>query len=269
MPSTVPSKSTATARIAKVPYLNTVPFFRGVAWEERYEVVECAPRELGRQASAGQVATGLLPIVDFFRLEPAFERLGRFGIAARGRAHSVMLFSRRPIRQLDGAVVAVTEQTSTSAVLLRLLLEQRHHVIPAAYEPRDYDGEAGRGAGDALLLIGDEALRFQQVNTQYPFEIDLAFEWWLWQHQPLTFAVWAIRKDAAEKDKKQIEAGLARALAINQKEFAAIGKEQEASLGLPAHEIERYLDSFIYRLGSAEEEGIATFRKLANEHQLL
>ena len=241
-----------------------MPFFQGLTWEDRYEVVECVPRELGRQALAGEVAAGLLPIVDFFRLEQTFERLGRFGIAVRGRARSVLLFSRRPIRQLDGAVIAVTEQTSTSAVLLRLLLEQYHHIIPERYEQRRRDAEA-----DALLLIGDEALQFQQGNTRYPFEIDIAFEWWLWQHQPFTFAVWAIRKDAEERDKKQIEAGLARALAMNQKDAAAIAKEYAAPLGLPAAELERYLESFIYRLGPSEDEGIKTFHTLARDHGLL
>jgi chorismate dehydratase len=206
---------------------------------------------------------GLLPLIDFFRLDERFERLGHFGIAVRGRARSVMLFSRRPIRQLDGCVVAVTEDTSTSAVLLRLLLEQRYGISPAAYE-------RGKGAeADALLLIGDEALRFQATNRQYPYEIDIAFEWWLWQHLPCVFAVWAIRKDASPDDKKHLLLALTKTLAMNQGQLERMAQDYSATLGgVPTQELTAYLSSFIYRLSQPEEEAIKRFEALLHEHHL-
>ena len=223
---------------------------------------------------AGEITAGLLPIVDFFRLKDSFERIGRFGIAVRGKARSVILFSRKPIRQLDRCAVAVTEETSTSAVLLRLLLEQRYHVQPKEYvrvssEEAVRPGSSEGWAGDALLLIGDEALRFQQTNTRYPFEIDVAFEWWLWQHAPFVFAVWAIRKDAAPDEKAELERALARALAVNASRLALLAQEREASLGVPAADLERYLSTFIYRLGPTEDAAIQRFEELVREHHLL
>jgi chorismate dehydratase len=245
-----------------VPYLNSAPFFQGLAWEERYEVIEHTPRVLGEDAAAGGVTAGLLPLVDYFRLSERFERLGSFGIAVRGRAESVLLFCRRPLRQLDGATIAVTQETSTSAVLLRLILEQRYRLSPAAYR-RGEDTEA-----DALLLIGDEALRFQRTNTQYPFEVDVAFEWWLWQHLPCVFAVWAVRRDAPARDKRQIESGLARSLAMNLGQLGSLAQERAAVFGIPAADLERYLGNFVYRLGPSEEEAIRRFRALMDEHHL-
>ena len=251
-------------RAGRIPYLNSAPFFRGLPLGTRWELADLVPRELGEQAAAGAITAGLLPIVDFFRLQGAFDRLGRFGIAVRGKARSVLLFSRKPIRQLDGCVIAVTEETATSAVLLRLLLEQRYHVQPGAFQR----GQA-RSDSDALLLIGDEALRFQQTNTWYPFETDVAFEWWLWQHLPFVFAVWAVRKDADPDEKAQLERGLARALAMNTGQFALLAQERAASLGVPAAELERYLSSFIYRLGPSEDAAIQQFQRLVDEHRLL
>ncbi|MBI3020454.1 MAG: hypothetical protein HYY59_00415, partial [Candidatus Omnitrophica bacterium] len=163
MPSTTPSKSTTTACVARVPYLNSVPFFRGLSLGRRYELVDCVPRELGIQAAAGDIMAGLVPLVDYVRLRDTFERIGHFGIAVRGRGRSVLLFSRRPIRQLDGSMISITEETSTSAVLLQLLLERRYGVLPALYQ------RGQRSEADALLLIGDEALRFRATNTQYPY----------------------------------------------------------------------------------------------------
>lgn len=223
----------------------------------------CTPREAGQRAAAGEISAALLPVADYLRLESSFERVGRFGIGVRGRAHSVLLFTKKPIRQLDGAVIAVTEETSTTALLLRLILEQRYELKPKAYRR----GEAGDA--DALLLIGDEALRFQAVNNQYPFEIDLAFEWWLWQHLPFVFAVWAVRSDAPADEKKWLETQLSRSLGVAQHQRGEIAKSYSAALGVNWEQLEAYLAGFIYRLGPLEEEGIALFRKLVNEHHLL
>ena len=252
-----------TTRVARVPYLNSAPFFRGLPLGDRFELTDCMPRQLGQQAAAGHESAGLLSLIDFFRLEERFERLGHFGLAVRGRAHSVLLFSRQPIRQLDGATISVTEETSTAARLLRLVLEQRYRISPQAYRRGD-DPDA-----DALLLIGDAALRFQRGNTRFPFEVDLAFEWWLWQHVPFVFAVWAIRSDARAQVKRELESGLARALGTNLGRLPEIAAESAASFGLPAGDLEHYLSSFLYRLGHDEEEGIRRFRDLVHEHHLL
>jgi chorismate dehydratase len=225
--------------------------------------VDLVPRELGKQAAAGEVTAGLLPLADFLRLQQQFERLGRFGIGVRGRVGSVLLFSRRPVRQLDGATIAVTQETSTTAVLLRLLLEQRYRLRPAEYR-RGVDPDA-----DALLLIGDEALRERHANTKYPYEIDLAFEWWLWQHLPFVFAVWAIRKDAPQAAKRSLERSLSLSLGRNSQQLPALAAERAGALGVPADELAAYLSRFIYRLSADEEQGITKFSELVHEHHLL
>jgi chorismate dehydratase len=230
---------------------------------EDIQVIDCVPRVFGERAAAGEIAAGPLPLVEYFRLQETFERLGHFGIAVRGRAHSAILFARKPIRQLEGATIAVTEESSTTACLLRLLLEVRYQIHPAAYE-RGQSPEA-----DALLLIGDEALRFAHTNTRYPFEIDVGFEWWLWQHLPFVFAVWVVRKDLSQGMKKTIELGLVRALARNLNQLEEIATEYSPRLAIPAADLQAYLSSFIYRLGHLEEEGITRFKELVNEFNLL
>ncbi len=220
---------------------------------------DLVPRQLGAQAAAGELTAGLLPLVDYFRLGQTFERLGRFGIAVRGRAYSALLFSRKPIRLLERAAIAMTQESSTSVCLLRLILEERYHLKPIFYS-RGYNPQA-----DALLLIGDEALRFQQTSTAYPYETDLAFEWWLWQHLPFVFAVWGIRKDAGPSEKQHLERTLARTLALNTSQLESIAKEQAVAFQRPVEELHRYLSTFIYRLSQPEEEAIERFRFLLEE----
>ena len=279
MPSITPSVSTTT-RLARVSYLNSAPFFHALRLNERCEVTDGTPRELGLRAASGELDAGLLPLVDYFRLAERFERLGPFGIAVRGRARSALLFSRKPIRQLEGAVIAVTEDTSTTLQLLRLLLETRYKILPAAYERRLHAEKRSQNVpapherrqeseADALLLIGDEALRFKQANAQYPFEIDLGFEWWLWQHLPFVFAVWAVRADAPAQEHKELELAVSRALGGNLNHLDAIAQEHAPRLNLAPEVLQDYLSGFIYRLSQPEEEGIAQFKKLLHEHHLL
>ncbi|MDP3722575.1 MAG: menaquinone biosynthesis protein [Candidatus Omnitrophota bacterium] len=278
--------TTTTTRLARVPYLNSAPFFRGLSLGARYEVTDCVPRALGQMAAAGTIDAGLLPLADYLRLQGAFERLGRFGIAVRGRGRSVLLFSRTPILQLDGRTIAVTEETSTSAVLLRLLLEHRYRLAPAAYErvrvpppmagvdedvpTSKMEGPHGQDpAADAWLLIGDAALRFSHANTRFPYEYDLAFEWWMWQHLPCVFAVWAIRAGDSAHERKALEAALAKSLVMNLGQLETIAQESSERLGVPSTELQVYLERFVYRLGPDEEAAISRFATLAHEHHLL
>ena len=122
---------------------------------------------------------------------------------------------------------------------------------------------------DALLLIGDEALRFRHTNAQYPFEIDLGFEWWLWQHVPNIFAVWAVRKDLSASKRKPLEAALARTVAMNAGRLQAIAEAHASAFGMPSEELRAYLAAFHYRFGPDEEAGIRTFEALAVAHGLL
>jgi chorismate dehydratase len=257
-----PSASTTTQLIARIPYLNCAPFFHGMKLAEGWDWCEANPRQLGQEAKAGKIFAGPLPLADFLRQQDQLERLGVFGVAMRGRCQSTMVFSKKPVRQLDGAVVAVTDESSTTALLWRLLAEQRYGIRPA-YRPGT-DQEA-----DAVLLIGDEALQFHAGNRRFPYEIDVSFEWWLWQHLPCVTAVWAVRKDADPADKQALSRELARALGLNSRRLNLLAAERAPALGRSAEDLTAYLEHFIYRFSQPEEDAIQRFSQLIHEHGLL
>ena len=260
--ATAPPNVTKTA-VARVPYLNCAPFFEGLSLGDAWEWVALSPHRLGAEAEAGRVTAGPVSLVDFLRLQDRLERLGPLGIATRGRCGSALLFSRKPLRQLEaGVTIAVTDETSTTVMLLRLILEQRYRLEGIIYRRGPADG------ADAVLLIGDEALKFRAGNRAYPFEIDVGFEWWLWQHLPAVFAVWAIRKDCAPSEKQQLFRLVQQQLARNLGRLDVLAGERAKELGLPASELQRYLEDFIYRLSGPEEQAIATFDQLLHAHHL-
>ena len=144
-----------------------------------------------------------------------------------------------------------------------MILEQRYALTPKAYE------RTASTQADALMLIGDEALRFRATNRLFPYEVDLASEWWLWQHLPFVFAVWAVRQSCAANLKQQLLRTLQATLAANLRQLDAIASGRAMSVGMSTEDAKSYLDNFQYRLGDSEERGIAQFTAMLHEHHLL
>jgi len=283
-------------RIAKIPYLNSQPFYgalggndpeRAAALRARgLEMIEMAPAQLGDLAREGRVDAGLIPAADYFALAARsagarYGRLADFGIAVRGRVESVLLLSEKPMEDLAGAQIGVTEESATSVRLLRLLLEAAHGAKPAAYV------RGARENVDACLLIGDEALSVTAKGAPAPFVYDLAEEWEAWQGLPFVFAVWVARDgvDAAETarlaelldaslDGPGARAGAAvrrpcadeRVVARIAAEYAS-GPARHRALG-DAARLAGYLGRFVYRFGPGEERALALFRRLLDEHEI-
>ena len=245
-------------RVARVPYLNTDPFFAPGAAPSG-TLITLSPRQLGEAAARGQIDAGPLSVVDYFRLTEWFEPLGNLGISTLGEARSVLLFAQRPLQQLGGCAIEVTDESSTSAVLLRLLLEQRYAITPSGY----HRGAAAPSSAEAKLAIGDEALRLRMTEQRMPYRIDLGQEWWLWQALPFVFALWVVRKDAPAQAKEALRAALESALRTNLQAPQAIARQHAASLGMTAQAVEHYLAGFRYRLEHADWQGLERFRALA------
>ena len=133
-------------KVARIPYLSCEPFYfemerRGV---ELYDMV---PSAVAGAAARGEIDAGPMPLVDCFHLDEQFRFLSGFCLATVRRASSVALHSKRPIPELNGACIGITDGAATSALLLKVLFALKHHVQPAAYTTLG-------DVHDAFLLIG-------------------------------------------------------------------------------------------------------------------
>jgi chorismate dehydratase len=240
-------------RVGRISYLNVEPFFHAFPWP----IAEALPpRALGDAVAEGRVDAGPLPLADCLRLNGTVSVLP-FGIATRERAQSVFLFSSRPLTELGGARIAVTGETSTSVRLLRLLLTFRYAVEPATLVGPD-------DPADAVLLIGDAALRARFGRWPHPACFDLGEEWTRWTGLPCVFAAWAVRRDAGPDAPATLGEALERALDAGLRDLPAIARARGdvRAWGLTERDVVDYLRGFSYRLGSDEEKGMAEFRRL-------
>lgn len=236
-------------RVGRIPYLNSEPFYWAL---EGHRLVALPPRPLGAALARGEVDAGPLSIVDYFRLEAQLVALP-LGIATRGPARSVILFADRPPKELDGAVIGVTDETSTSVQILRLLLAARYGV-----RPREWVG--AHDPCDARLLIGDRALRALSGGSEHEHRVDIGAEWFEWTGLPCVFARWGVRASIDPRERDALASALERSVERALEALPRIAASR-TDVGLDERGVATYLRGFTYRFGTDEERAIAELRR--------
>lgn len=237
-------------RVGRIPYVNCEPFF---AHFSGFELTPLSPRALGQAVARGAIDAGPLSLVDFLSLDGILASLP-YGIATAGPARSVLLFSNRPISELGGAVIGVTDETSTSIQILKLLLALKYEVVPRHWVGPD-------APCDAVLLIGDQAIRALKSGPRFPHVMDLGSEWVRWTGLPCVFARWGVRASVPETERLALERALDEALDRGLAGLAGIAARRRDT-GFAEDEVIQYLRGFTYRLGAEEEKAIAEFNRL-------
>jgi len=237
-------------RIGQIPYLNCEPFFTHLG---DVELIPLTPRALGEAMAAGTLDAAPLSLMDALRLEDRLAPLP-FGIASAGPVRSVLLFSSRSPSELDGAVIGVTDETATSVELLRVLLALKHKV-----EPRAWVGP--HEPADAVLLIGDTAIRESKTGRPWAHVLDIAGDWHEWTALPCVFARWSMRAALPAASRAGFERALDAALVKGMASLPAIAARRRDA-GFDPDEVAAYLGNFIYRFGPDEDRAIAHFRRL-------
>lgn len=260
-----PAARLTTATVAaRIPYANAAPFY--ALWGDApFAVRNLVPRDLGREAEAGGVDLGLMATGDYLRLRDRFELLDPpMGVAARGPVQSVLMFSRRPVSALAGALVSVTPETSTSIRLLKLLLGARRGLTDVRYVRGLEPAQA-----DALLMIGDRAMRMRDHRPDgFTHSLDLGADWLEWTGLAFVYAVWAVRRSLDAAIRAELGQFLEASLAAGLASLPEVARRQTEP-GWTPDETEAYLRRFHYRLGPDDLRGLGRFDELVAAHGLV
>jgi chorismate dehydratase len=188
-------------RLGRIPWINCYPVYaaldRGIVPTDA-ELITGTAAELNDLLAAGELDVSVVSAVEYARNAAAYHLLPDLAITCDGPVHSVMLFSKRPVHELDGATVLRTASSRTSVLLLELLCRHRWQVRPrfATVRAERSDLDALKGfPHDAVLVIGDAALMLA-ADAHYPHVTDLGSAWNEWTGLPFVFAVWAARREA-------------------------------------------------------------------------
>lgn len=245
-------------RVGAVNYLNAKPLVEGLTgFAPGIDLVLDLPSRLADRMAAGDLDVGLIPVVEFFRAG-TYTFVPDIAIASRGPVLSVTLFSRVPWP--DIRTVALDEGSRTSAALTQVILRKRYGVRPEVC-PLPIDVPADDLGTDAVLLIGDKAMR--ACLPGFEFAYDLGAEWADWTGLPFVYAVWAVRGGV---ELGAAEGAFARAKRLGQSRAGQIAAREAPKLGLDAGFCRRYLDTVIrYDLGPRELAGMERYRELVSQ----
>ena len=117
--------------------------------------VSGVPTDLNEQLIAGEIDLAPISSIAYGRHADRLRILPRLCVSSEGAVDSIQLVSRAPVDRIDS--VAVTPESATSAVLVRVLFPDAEQV-PLA-EAHD---------ADATLLIGDAALKSMRGTRSAP-----------------------------------------------------------------------------------------------------
>ncbi len=232
-------------RLGRISYVNMAPLFFEL--DAEVEEVPGVPTELNQALLDGKVDLAPISSIEYARHAADLRILPKVCVSSEGAVDSIQLVSKAPLRSIRS--VAVTPESATSVVLVKVLLPDAEHV-PLGEE------------ADATLLIGDSALRsmFEDPTPHY----DLGR---LWQEEtglPMVYAVFACADPPPDG-----MAGIETAL-IGSHEAALARPEELAEAaseryGYPAGFLARYFEKLRYRFGPRERAGLLTFFELARD----
>lgn len=259
--------------IGKISYTNSWPIthhFHPSSLSHPAQMVSEVPAILNRGMSEGSIHVGGLSSFAYAAASDKLLVLPGLSVSSDGPVKSILLFSRRPLEALGDATIAVTNTSATSVNLLKIIMEKalggHPHYISA--EP---DLEMMMEQADACLLIGDHAIKASWQNVGYEVT-DLGEFWKSWTGQGMTFAVWAVNREAALRKPEAIME-IADALNESKRKGLAdlaplVAAARQAIGGTEAYWF-GYFRNLCYDFEERQQEGLNLYFRYAYEMGLL
>ena len=242
-----PASPGRVPRVGRIGFVNCFPLYlhfeeelaaRGV----RAEVVTGHPAELNRKLIAGEIDVALPSSIEFARHADRLALVPTISISSVGAVDSIQLFSKLPRQHITS--VALSEQSATSVSLLKILC--REWGIAPSFAPRHQPLADTLARFDALLLIGDEALKVLRTEV-YPYHYDLGEEWRAVTGLPMVYAVCAVRREFAAACPAEV-AAIEAALIASRDDCAAHPEETAAAAARLYDFSQAYLEGYFDRL---------------------
>jgi chorismate dehydratase len=232
-------------RLGRISYVNMAPIFFGL--EADAEEVAGVPTELNERLLQGEIDLAPISSIEYGRHADRLRILPRLCVSSEGAVDSIQLVSRVALERVRS--VAVTPESATSAVLVRVLLPEAEQV-PLEQE------------ADATLLIGDAALKsmFEDPTPHY----DLGRLWLERTGLPMVYAVFACPEPVPDGI-AALEPAFLSALRRNRAEPERLARDASARYGYPPGFLARYFEKLRYRFGPRERAGLLSFFELAVE----
>lgn len=259
--------------VGYISYINCAPFFHYLP-ESGFagNIVSGVPSRLNRLLAAGEIDLSPSSSFEYGRNWRDYLLLPGQSISSFGPVQSVLLFTPRPLAQMAGGEIALTGESATSVNLLQVLLREYLGLPEVSCRVPEGPVEAALDGGGAALLIGDRALREARARQGRVHIHDLGALWKEHTGLPFVFALWILRREAAETKAAEIRALQEQLQASRNRAFASLeamaAQTPERSwMGIDG--LVDYWQAMSYDLSDSHLEGLRLYFRLLVRHGLL
>lgn len=258
-----------TVRIGQIEYANCVPLFmafRELCPDAQYSYISGVPAVLNSLLARGEIDLCPSSSIVYGSDPKRYWLLPDLSISAVGEVQSVLLFSKKPIQDLNGARIGLTNESDTSVALLKIILN-RFHGFTNEYQRTGLPLTEAFPPFDALLLIGDMALKESLAGARcHVYDLGA-----IWQQQtgfPFVFALWIVNRAAV--DGKHAEVALLLQSLLRAKELSKLNIERYAAEAagldwMSAQQRAAYWHIISYDLDEQQLAGLSLFYRHAAE----
>lgn len=254
-------------RVGQISYTNCIPFYYHL---QECDFTQAVPTEINEAMRHGRMDMAPISSLEYLLHAKEYYVLPRLAVSARDFSGSVLLFSREKIEGLNGAEIAVTRESLSSAALLKILLKFKYK-FENEFKVTASQPQTMLQNYPAALVIGDDALFYHPQEFVYKY--DLAELWWNWTGKPFCFALWAVRKKFADQNSEEVLAfwrRLKKNAELNLADIESLIKEAAGLTFLDDRfpKVFGYLFNLNYGLDAEVLGGLELFYRLAHRLKL-
>ncbi|MBI5409659.1 MAG: menaquinone biosynthesis protein [Nitrospirae bacterium] len=278
-------------KIGRIPYANLFPIFYYLEKEcsgSAYKFIRGVPSKLNKMLRSGELDVSISSSIEYLRNKDKYRILPWFSISSSGAIKSILLFSRLPINELGGKKIALTSDSETSVVLLKIILKE-FLSLKCKFTPVNRQSVKNiLSSFDAVLHIGDTAMReakkivkscklkvksekpktklnssLSTLNSQL-YIYDLGELWDKYTGLPFVFALWIVRKETAGEKKelvRKLSSDLVSAGKYAKRKYPLIAREAPQKKWLSEKELVGYWKIISYDFTEKHLEGLKLFEK--------
>ncbi|MDQ0299442.1 chorismate dehydratase [Salibacterium salarium] len=188
--------------IGEISYTNIIPAFYCVD-RKKLKAQGCqfqpqVPSQLNKGMKNGDIDVAGISSFAFGQSVGEYELLPHLSVSSYGKVGSIFLFCNKRIEDMEGTNIALTSSSATSVHLLKLILKEFYGYKEITYQTMSPDPVEMKKGNDGFLLIGDDAIQASWNTTENWYCYDLGELWYQNTGLPMTYAVFAVRKEAAK-----------------------------------------------------------------------
>ncbi|MDQ1632047.1 MAG: chorismate dehydratase [Frankiaceae bacterium] len=250
-------------RVGHIQFLNCLPLYWGLVRSGALLDVELTtdtPDHLNDALVRGELDIGPISLVEYLRHPDELRLLPGLAVGSDGPVLSVVLVSSVPVEQIRSVALGATSRTSV--LLAEMVLEERFGLRPD-YATMPPDLPTMLREADAAVLIGDPALRATfGVRPSGTTVLDLGQAWREESGTPMVFAVWAARREFADRHPglvKDVAEAFRSSLDLALAQIETVAASAARWEELDPATLARYFRALDFRLGPDQQEGLRRF----------